>query len=77
MHVILPPSGRLRPGPDGKFWGAVLFNQIYKLTTSGTYIKYAGPYCQAVAAGSDGNLWFTESGGNKIGKLILSTVPPG
>ena len=71
-----PAIGAIAAGPDGNFWGAVLFNQIYKLTTSGTYIKYAGPTASGMAAGSDGNLWFTESGGNKIGKLILSTVPP-
>ena len=44
--------------------------------TSGTIVEYPIPTASAgprgIAAGPDGNLWFTENNGNKIGKITTS-----
>ena len=57
-------------------------NQIGKMTTSGTLteypvqpeppIQYSYIYC--ITAGPDGNLWFTEQGGNAIGRITPAGV---
>jgi uncharacterized repeat protein (TIGR02543 family) len=45
---------------------AVTINEFVILTSNGA------PY--GIAAGPDGNLWFTESGGNKIGRITPAGV---
>ena len=36
--------------------------------------KGAGPI--GIAAGPDGNMWFTELGGNRIGRIVTGAGPP-
>jgi virginiamycin B lyase len=52
-------------------------NSIVRLTPSGSFTgsfhtptKTSRPY--AITTGPDGNLWFTEYIGNKIGRLSMS-----
>ncbi len=48
---------------------------VGKITTSGTVTEYSLPeYSEpnAIVAGADGNLWFTESNTNKIGRVTPS-----
>jgi streptogramin lyase len=74
------PEG-ITTGPDGNLWfaeselglggGALGRGQIGRITPGGTITEFSiltlvnNPV--EIAAGSDGNLWFTESGSNKIG----------
>jgi virginiamycin B lyase len=37
-------------------------------------IPTAGSFPQGIAAGSDGALWFTESNGNKIGRVTTAGI---
>jgi virginiamycin B lyase len=43
------------------------------VTPAGLFAEYAGPTAASgpfgIVAGSDGNLWFTEDDGNKIGRI--------
>ncbi len=54
-------------------------NKIGKITTSGSITEYPIPtsssYPIGITAGPDGNLWFTEGEGNKIGRLLLVPGP--
>jgi hypothetical protein len=47
--------------------------KIGRITTSGTVTEYVIPtansYPQAIVAGPDGNMWFTEAATNKIGRI--------
>ncbi len=51
---------------------------IGRITTTGTlagfFTSYAGIEMQGIAAGPDGNIWFTESGGTDIGKITPTGV---
>ncbi len=50
-------------------------NQIAKVTTSGTITRFALPAGASparIAAGPDGNLWFTEPGINKVANITPS-----
>lgn len=77
--------GNIAPGPDEdlwfteNFWSGRVGSTIAKITTAGIVSAYplatnAGP--NAVAASSSvvgaGNLWFTEAGTNKIGKITTT-----
>ena len=46
------------------------------MTTSGVFTQYAIPTAKSLAAGiasgADGNLWFTEPGSNKIGRVTTT-----
>jgi sugar lactone lactonase YvrE len=75
-------------GPDGNIWftesgtyvqGTEVFTgAVAKVTTSGVFNEYIVPTPSAVpqdiAAGPDGNLWFTETAAYKIGKVTTSGV---
>jgi virginiamycin B lyase len=74
-YIPTPPSV-ITTGPDGNIWFPKLFNKIVKLTTNGAFTEYAAPNADGIVAGPDGNMWFTDPQGDKVGKLILSTVPP-
>jgi virginiamycin B lyase len=51
---------------------------VAKVTTSGVITEYRPPtpgsFSQSIAAGPDGNLWFTENGGTKVAKVTTSGV---
>jgi virginiamycin B lyase len=69
-------------GPDGNLWysysspGHTTGNGVGKITTTGTVTAYPislyNSQPSGIAAGSDGNLWFTEKGINKIGKITTA-----
>jgi virginiamycin B lyase len=68
----------LTAGPDGNLWMAADDNQIYRVNTAGQLTgnfsiptPNSGDY--AMAAGSDGALWFTESSPstNQIGRIQI------
>jgi virginiamycin B lyase len=53
-------------------------NAIGKITTSGVVTEYSIPTPSSspggIAAGPDGNMWFTEINSNKIGKITMSGI---
>ena len=53
-------------------------NQIGRITTAGVITEFpiptAGSSPAGIAAGPDGNLWFTESNANKIGRITTAGV---
>ncbi len=73
--------GGITAGPDGNLWfteeGTIQNgkfiggNQIGRITPSGIITEFALPTANSgptgITAGPDGNLWFTEFNGNKIG----------
>jgi uncharacterized repeat protein (TIGR01451 family) len=81
------PNG-ITAGPDGNIWFCELFaNQIGRInptthvitefrtpTSQSTSIGNSGSAPAYITAGPDGNLWFTESGGNKIGRIDPTTL---
>ncbi len=67
--------GGIVSGSDGALWVAGGAGGIARVTTSGvvtTYSQGLGPTDDpfAMATGPDGNIWFTETNANKIGRLI-------
>ncbi len=85
-----PVPGAIAAGPDGNLWftevavvdtGAV--GRIGRITTAGGITEFpvtaTNPSGSAVAlsgiaAGPDGNLWFTKTGQNKIGRITTGGV---
>ncbi len=75
-------------GSDGNLWFTSVWGTIYRITTSGQYTKFSLPVAQNVsvgstrpnpdladiAAGPDGDLWFTEFSGNAIGRITPAGV---
>jgi virginiamycin B lyase len=70
-------------GPDGNLWVTRVSNQwgdsVSKVVTVGwgswTHYKltpYSNP--QYITVGTDNNLWFTQSSGNKIGRMTTAGV---
>lgn len=67
-------------GPDGNLWFAIQGttpskHAIGRSTPSGTITEFPIPttaVAEEIAPGSDGNLWFTEPGGNRIGRITPS-----
>lgn len=55
-------------GPDGLWFTEQLANKIGRISTSGAITEFPGANApRGIAAGPDGNVWFTELGG--IGKI--------
>ncbi|HEU5382167.1 MAG TPA: hypothetical protein VFV38_42680 [Ktedonobacteraceae bacterium] len=95
LHGILFEPGGIASGPDGNLWFTLsgldshggLIGAIGRMTTSGTVtIFLVGllgllSHPQQIAVGPDGNLWFTDAGLNKLGRitptgtLTLFSVP--
>lgn len=71
-------------GPDGNLWVTRVSTQwgdsVSKVVTTGTgswthyKLPVAGSKPQSITVGADNNLWFTESTGNKIGKITTAGV---
>ncbi len=84
------PRG-ITAGPDGNLWftefqGTNVVNNIGRITTKGQITEFPLPtHCESplgcepfgITAGPDGNLWFTESQGNKIGRITPAGVVTG
>jgi trimeric autotransporter adhesin len=65
-------------GADGNLW-LTQYGEISRMTAGLAFTEYAITIAdsqpQGITSGPDGNLWFTESNGNKVAKLVLSSVP--
>ena len=71
FSMTYPTVGRVAVGPDGNIWAAIMnlspsggSNKVEICTTSGSISEqtlpgYSSPY--GIVAGSDGNVWFTET----------------
>ena len=66
-------------GPDGNLWLTEEAGKIGRITTAGVITEYAIPTVYGlpygIAAGPDSNIWFTEYGSEKIGHILLESVP--
>jgi virginiamycin B lyase len=66
----------ITPGPEKEnalWFTERVTNKIGKITTSGTVTEYTLPAESKpsdIATGADNNLWFIDSGSNKVGMLI-------
>jgi virginiamycin B lyase len=53
-----------------------LANKIGRISPKGTISEFAIPtqdsLAQGITTGADGNVWFTESGGDKIGRITAT-----
>lgn len=63
-------------GSDGNFWVSDVRNGlIFRITPSGIATGFPTPTQPSapvgMAAGPDGNIWFTESGRSQIGRLLV------
>jgi streptogramin lyase len=69
-------------GPDGNVWATASDSSlIARITPAGTLITFATPTANAqpygIATGSDGNLYFTEPGVNRVVNKIGRVTPTG
>jgi uncharacterized protein (TIGR03437 family) len=65
-------------GPDGNLWlagGSTIGRITPGLALTQYTIPSSGSEPFGITPGPDGNIWFTEYAGNKIGKVVLSSVP--
>jgi virginiamycin B lyase len=71
--VASGPAG-ITSGPGGLWFASQGSGSIAQTTLSGTITSYPLPSATSnpvgIVTGPDGNLWFTEYGGNKIGKIV-------
>jgi len=86
--ALLEGVAGITSGPDGNLWFTKEFgNKIGRITTAGAVTEFTVPTTvpdspitgtssapHGIASGPDGNLWFTESKGNKIGCITTSGV---
>jgi virginiamycin B lyase len=83
----LPPNSSpvdIAAGADGYQWLIEnLTNRIGRISTSGAVTEFSVPTLNGglwgITRGVDGNIWFAEISGNKIGSHILRThrrIPP-
>jgi streptogramin lyase len=59
-------------GADGNLWFSMTNDRIGRITTSGVITEFpleTGAHPEAIAAGPESNLWFTEWGRKKIGSI--------
>jgi len=65
------PAGSFAVGYDGNMWFPYGNRGVARLTTDGRFTLFpaAGITVTAVAAGADGNIWFTDTQNNAIGRL--------
>jgi streptogramin lyase len=90
VTFISPSPGAIAAGPDGNLWfteTAVLdtgvVGRIGRITTAGVITEFpvtaimlsgSAVALSGIAAGPDGNLWFTKTGENKIGRITTGGV---
>jgi streptogramin lyase len=63
----------LAVGSDGNVWVAATGN-IFRITPAGAVTGFPVPgdrFTQSIAAGPDGNLWFTEPDDDRIGRITV------
>ena len=79
-------AGAITAGPDGNLWitepcsaASDVGAKVAKLTPSGAFTEYVVPRAgdmpadpSGIAAGPDGNIWFTEEGARKVVKVTPS-----
>src|SRR5262249_53928627 len=74
------PQGGITLGPDGALWYAGNNNKIGRITTAGALTEIQVPTSgfspRQIAAGPDGNIWFTEISAQKIGRVNLGGAVP-
>jgi hypothetical protein len=67
----------LTSGLDGNLWFTQA-NSVGKITPDGTITQFAVPTANARPSGivfaGDGNIWFNEQNGGKVGQLVLSSI---
>lgn len=57
-------------GPDGSLWLSDIFNAVWRVSVSGSLTRFpvaGGSY--GIAAGGDGNLWFTSASRSSLGRI--------
>lgn len=61
-------------GPDNNLWTGGYGGTIYKVTTAGVLTPYAivGAHIGGLTTGADGNIWFTDYGNAKVGRITTS-----
>jgi streptogramin lyase len=82
FSMTLPRPGRVAAAPDGNTWVALTYaspsggsdtmevSTTTGLVTERTLPSYSNPY--GVVGGPDGNVWFTETAFNEIGRFKLA-----
>lgn len=72
-YVRMPIAGsRLAYGRDGHLWFVSGNNEIVRLSQSGASTSFAVAHPRDIAAGPDGNIWFTNDRGAAIGRIRVS-----
>jgi streptogramin lyase len=83
IGITVGPDGALWFTEEFRVFNIGLIGQIGRITTDGAVTEFkggitAGPFDLAglygIAAGSDGNLWFTEAATDKIGRITPAGV---
>lgn len=66
------PAGSFVVGYDGNMWLPYGDRGVARLTTDGRFTLFPAPgiTVRAVAAGADGNIWFTDTRNHAIGRLM-------
>jgi len=72
-------QGGITLGADGALWYAGTGGKIGRITTSGAlteiFVSAGFTSPRQIAAGPDGNIWFTEINANKIGRVTTGVAP--
>lgn len=78
-EITLPPGAtpwEVVTTIDGTVWYTGLENHIGRINPNGTVDQFTPPTADSephgIAIGPDGNIWFTELKGNKIGRISAS-----
>lgn len=87
---LAPSPGAIAAGPDGNLWftetalvDTGVVGRIVRITTAGVITEFpvtpimssgTAVTLSGIAAGPDGNLWFTNTGENKIGRITTGGV---
>lgn len=83
-EYLVDPEASLKDlvaGPDGRIWfinngAAPLPPKIGRVSLGGAITQFDAPFSLGIAAGSDGNIWFTDPIGMRIGRLSVAGLPP-
>ena len=79
FHALNTFYGDITAGSDGALWflvnNTIGSPQLGRITPAGdeTFYEISAPYgLGGITTGPDGNIWFTETGGNAIGQWVLT-----